>query len=203
MNLYDKYILPKYLDWSMRSRELFRYRHEIISQVSGSVLEVGFGSGLNLPYYHDIVKLYALDPSKELYDLAQDRLNKVSFPVGYLNASAENIPLADDSVDFTVSTWSLCSILHLEIALKEIFRVLRPNGRFVFIEHGKSPQNLIAKLQNLLTPISMCLAGGCHMNRDIEKNIFDAGFEMEKLEKFSQKFTPLDFVYKGVAIAKK
>ncbi len=127
----------------------------------------------------------------------------VSFPVEHIEDSAEHIPLPDNSLDFVVSTWSLCSIPHPEIALKEVFRVLKSGGKFSFVEHGKSPKTFISKIQNLLTPVSRHVAGGCHMNRDIERLILDVGFEMQKIEKFSRKSKPLVFMYKGITVAKK
>lgn len=187
----------------MKNRNLDKYRLDVVSEVSGTGLEVGFGSGLNLPHYKNITKLYALDPSEELFKLAQENILSAPFSVAHLNAFAEQIPLPDNSLDFVVSTWSLCSIPSVEIALKEIFRVLKPDGIFSFVEHGKSPSKVIFGFQNLLTPVSQILAGGCHVNRDIEKLILNTGFEMQKIEKFSQRARPLNFMYRGVAIAKK
>ncbi|MFA7193623.1 MAG: class I SAM-dependent methyltransferase [Candidatus Paceibacterota bacterium] len=203
MNLYNKYILPKYINLVMRNKDLEKYRAGVAGGASGVVLEIGFGSGLNLSYYKNINKFYALDPSQELYQLAQERIKSVLFPVEYLQASAEIIPLPDNSVDSVVSTWTLCSIPNPEIALKEILRVLKPSGKFLFIEHGKSPNTLVSKMQNLFTPISKRVAGGCHMNRDVEKLILNAGFEMQKLEKFYQKSRLLGLLYKGVAVVEK
>jgi ubiquinone/menaquinone biosynthesis C-methylase UbiE len=183
----------------MKDKDLDTFRQSIAMQAFGVVLEIGFGSGLNLPYYKNIKKFYALDPSQELYDLAQERIEKASFPIEYLKASAEKIPLADHSVDSVVSTWSLCSIPHPEIALKEIFRVLKPEGKFVFAEHGKSPKFFISRIQSCLTPFSKRVAGGCHMNRDMEKLILDSGFIIQELDKFRQESKPLGFIYKGIA----
>ena len=111
--------------------------------------------------------------------------------------------MPDSSIDSVVSTWSLCSIPHPEIALKEIYRVLKPHGRFDFIEHGRSPKNFVAKLQKFLTPISKCIAGGCHLDREVDALIHGAGFEFQKIEKFPQKPKPIAFMYKGIAVAKK
>ncbi len=187
----------------MKNKDFESYRRDVAGEISGIVLEIGFGSGLNLPYYANIDTLYALDPSHELYDLAQQRIEKVSFRVEHLSASAENIPLPDSMLDCVVSTWSLCSIPYPEVALREVFRVLKPGGKVVFVEHGRSPEILIAGIQDILNPISKCLAGGCNVNRDMEKLILAAGFEMQNIEKFSQKSKPLGFMYKGVGIAKK
>lgn len=187
----------------MKSTSLDKDRSDVAIQADGVVLEIGFGSGLNLPYYKNINKLYALDISQELYDLAQENISELSFPIEFIKSSAEDIPLSDNSIDSVVSTWSLCSIPNPSLALKEIFRVLKPDGKFSFVEHGKSPRSLVFKLQNFLTPASKRLAGGCHMNRDVEKLILNAGFEFEKLEKFAKSGQPLGFTYKGIGIAKK
>jgi ubiquinone/menaquinone biosynthesis C-methylase UbiE len=187
----------------MRNKELEQYRIDVVLELSGTGLEIGFGSGLNLPYYKNINKLYALDPSEELFEIAFKNIMAVSFPIEHLQDSAEHIPLPDNSLDFVSSTWTLCSVLHPEAALQEVFRVLKPGGKFSFVEHGKSPKIFISKIQNFITPLSRCIAGGCHMNRDIESLILDSGFEMQELQKFSQRTKPLGFIYKGIAIAKK
>jgi len=203
MNFYNKYILPKLINLVMSNVVVKKQRPDVVGQATGVVLEIGFGSGLNLPFYKNITKLYAVDPSRELYNLAKERIKKVSFPIEYLQVSAEKIPLADNSIDSVISTWTFCSIPNPEIALREIFRILKPNGKFIFIEHGKSDKNFIAKIQKLITPIWKLFTGGCHMDREIDKLINNAGFEIQKLEKFQQKFSFLTFLYKGIAITKK
>lgn len=201
MNFYNKYLLPRLLAFTMKREEMKRQRPDVINKAAGTVLEIGFGSGLNLPYYKNVKKLYALDPSQELFELARERIKKVQFGIEYLRVSAERIPLADNSVDSVVSTWSLCSITHPEIALKEIYRVLKSTGKFAFIEHGKSPKKFTAKVQKFLTPVWKNLAGGCHLDRDIDMLISNAGFNIQKIEKNQEN--PLFFMFKGVTVAKK
>lgn len=202
MSFYSKHILPKYLDATMQGVSKDIQRKEVVSQASGTVLEIGFGSGLNLPFYKNISKLYAVDPSVELYELAKERLQKTNFTLEYLPVSAEEIPLPDNAIDFVISTWNLCSIPHPEKALKEIFRILKPEGKFLFIEHGKSDNKILSSIQTLITPISKKIAGGCHWDRDMEKLIKEAGFVFEKLEKFTMKGRPLGRMYKGVGVKK-
>jgi ubiquinone/menaquinone biosynthesis C-methylase UbiE len=202
MNFYDTHILPKILDFTMRRKYFEDQRKDVIGGVSGTVLEIGFGSGLNLPYYTDVTKLYALEPSKELWELAQLRIGGLDFDVEYLQESAEAIPLEDGSVDHVVSTWTLCSIPDIEIALREVHRVLKPGGTFSFVDHGKSPRSFVYTLQKFFTPCSKCLAGGCHLDRDIETLIQEAGFTIEKLETYQMNTTPLAFMYKGVTVKK-
>lgn len=203
MGFYSKYVLPRYLDGVMRNKDLEQYREVVCSCVAGTGLEIGFGSGLNLPHYRNVNRLYALDPSKELYELAKTNIESVPFSITYLEQPAELISLPDNSLDFVVSTWNLCTIAEPDKALREIFRVLKPNGKFSFIEHGKSPRPWISKTQKILTPISVMIAGGCHLDRDIERLILNAGFEISKLKKFSLRSKPLGFMYQGQATANK
>ncbi len=170
MNFYNKYILPKFLSFEMKRKDMEKYRPSVASQAFGTVLEIGFGSGLNLPCYDykNITKLYALDISLGLFDLAKESIEQVKFPVEFINASAEKIPLADGSVDSVVSTWSLCSIPHPSVALGEVFRVLKPGGKFIFIEHGKFPKGFMVNIQKFLSPLSEFFYGGCSLDRGIE-----------------------------------
>lgn len=183
----------------MKDANFTKHRKDVAGAASGIVLEIGFGTGLNLPYYKNVSKLYALDPSRELYELARNTSESISFPLEHLQASAEKIPLADDSVDTVVSTWTLCSIPRPELALKEIYRVLKPDGKFVFIEHGKSPRKLTSNIQKCITPVSKHLTGGCHLDREIDALISANGFTIQKLETFQRKSGSLLFMYKGVA----
>ncbi len=187
----------------MSDKDLEKQRKEVVSDTRGQVLEIGFGSGLNTSYYPNIEKLFALEPSSELIEIARENIKETPFPIEYIQASAEKIPLPDNSIDCVVSTWTLCSIPHPEVALKEVFRVLKNGGHFSFVEHGKSSSNLICKLQNIFTPFSKRIAGGCHLNRDIEKIITEAGFTIQKISKSYRKFRPLNFTYLGSAVAKK
>ncbi len=175
-------------------------RSSIASKATGVVLEIGFGSGYNLPFYKNIEKLYALEPSLELYNLATDRIKKVSFPITFLQNSAEKIPLADDSVDSVISTWTLCSIANVDRALSEVCRVLKPNGKFIFAEHGKSDRKFSFKIQKLITPITKRFAGNCHLDREIDASIMKAGFRLTSLEKYPESGRPLMFSYIGAAI---
>ncbi len=198
-NFYESKILPKILNRSMRKDTLGKYRPRVIDGVSGEVLEIGFGSGLNLSYYKNVTKLYALEPAQELFDLTGEALKKVSFPVIHLANGAENIPLPDNSVDCVVSTWVMCSVDDMEAVLSEVKRVLRPGGKFHFIEHGKSHFRTVSFLQKLLTPLTKYCAGNCHLNRDIEREFKRAGFSIEKLQQESVRFAPLLFLTWGIA----
>ncbi len=202
MSFYRTYILPRFLDLLMKREGTDAQRPAVVDRASGVVAEIGFGSGLNLPYYKNVTKLYAVDPSQGLYDLARERVAAAPFPIEHIRASAEDIPLSGESVDAAVSTWSLCSIPHPERALKEIRRILKPGGRFFFIEHGIASSRCIAVVQRCLTPISRCCAGGCHMDRDIELLVRESGLEIQEIEKFQEKPGILTFTYRGVAVRK-
>lgn len=203
MKFYNQKILPLLLDSAMSKKKIEVYRPGVVKHAEKTVLEIGFGSGLNIPYYKNITKLIALEPSEEIYNLAKERVAQASFPIEYLKASAEKIPLADTSVDTVVSTWTMCSIPDPEIALREIRRVLKPEGKFVFIEHGKSAEKPMAFFQKICTPFSKNFTGGCHLDRNIEDLILNNGFELIELEKFTIKpKILLMYMYKGVAKTK-
>lgn len=186
----------------MDDKDTEKTRADVVEDASGVVLEVGFGSGLNLPFYKNVSKLYAIDPSSELYNLAKERIRTAKFPVEHLNVSAENVPLASNSVDTIVSTWSLCSIPDLPLALKELIRVLKPEGKLFFIEHGLSPKKINGRLQKICNPFSKWYAGGCNLDRKMDDLITGAGFKILSLEKSEEEFRPLFYRYKGVALKK-
>ena len=200
MNLYRKYLLPKFLNASMKKEAWDQHRSVVVKEAVGEVLEIGFGSGLNLPHYKNIKKLYALEPSKEFFAFAKERIDKVPFSVEHVQASAEKMPFGDNTFDTVVSTWTLCSIPDVEAALKEVFRVLKNDGKFIFIDLGKSPRKFLSLVQNILSPISELTSGGCHINREIDMLIEKSGLKFEHIERFQQKSRPLIFMYKGVAI---
>jgi ubiquinone/menaquinone biosynthesis C-methylase UbiE len=153
MGLYARHILPLLIELAMKCKAAGKERARFVPLASGVVLEVGVGSGLNIPFYEDRVqKLYALDPSAELLRMAGARAARATFPVELLPHSAEAIPLADESVDTAVTTWTLCSIPDAARALREMRRVLRRDGRLIFIEHGRSADPGVVRWQDRLTP---------------------------------------------------
>ncbi len=183
----------------MKNSELARLRNGLVSKANGVVLEIGFGSGLNLPYYKNTSILYALEPSQEVFNIAKENINRAKFAIEHLKSSAEQIPLQDKSIDSAISTWSLCSVTDPERALREVRRILKPEGKFYFLEHGKSSKTFKTKLQDIMNPFSKCLLGGCNLNRNIEKLIIGNGFEIENIEKFDLKSKPLACMYRGTA----
>lgn len=200
MSLYQKYLLPKLLNWAMKAPALSKLRSELIPSAEGKVLEIGMGSGLNLPHYDGISGLIGLEPSEELQNLAQDMLIQTHFPSEMLTGSAEDIPLESNTFDTVVMTWTLCSVTDPVLALSEIKRVIKPGGKVIFAEHGKSPDQNIRKLQKTLNPLWSRIAGGCQLNREIVDLYESSGFKFKSLERGyleGPKFATYN--YRGVA----
>jgi ubiquinone/menaquinone biosynthesis C-methylase UbiE len=202
MGFYERWIVPRLLDLAMRNRLLDHYRQQTIASARGLVLEVGVGSGVNLPLYGPAVtRVVGLDPSPELLRLASKRAADVVIPVSLLRASAEHLPLADAVFDTIVMTWTLCSIPNPMAALTEMRRVLGPGGRLIFVEHGLSPEIRVARWQHRLTPCWKRISGGCHLDRKTDDLIRVAGFQMDAIEMaYMQGPKPWTFMYQGSAI---
>jgi SAM-dependent methyltransferase len=183
MGLYDRLILPRLLALAMRTPQLVPYRRRVAGAATGRVLEIGIGSGLNLPFYGpDVSSVTGIDPSPALLAMAGSRRGEMSFPVELLEGSAEALPLDAASADSVVTTWTLCSVPDPEAALREVRRVLRPGGKLLFVEHGRAPEPTTSRWQDRITPVWKHVAGGCHLNRKIDALILGAGFRMERLE---------------------
>jgi len=201
MSFYEDQILPRGIDWGMSGERFSVLRQEYLSGVSGRVLEVGFGTGLNLPHFPDAVThLYALDPSQLGRRLAKQRIQHAPFPVEFVELEGNRFALPDNSVDAVVSTWTVCTIPDPIAALKEIRRVLKPEGNYYFLEHGLSPDRRVARLQNLWNPIQKWCAGGCHVNREINHLILNSGFKIQNFNNFYMEGPKvLTYMYGGMA----
>ena len=183
MGFYADRIVPHLVHLAMRNRRLVPYRERTIGAARGRVLEIGAGSGLNLPFYTSGVRaLIALDPSRRLLSMAHRASADALVPLELVEASAETMPLDSRSVDTVVTTWTLCSIPDVTRALGEIRRVLKPDGQLLFVEHGLSPEPRVQAWQNRLTPLWRPLAGGCHLNRPIRRLIEGAGFTIRRFD---------------------
>lgn len=203
MNLYDRFILPRVVHFTCSRNPNMRQRAKIVPAASGEVLEVGFGSGLNLPFYNSTMvrHLWALDPSQEMWALAQQKAQRAPFPVEFLKASAEDVPLADGSVDTVVITYTLCTVPDVPRALAQVARVLRADGRLLFCEHGLAPDERTRRWQNRLNPLWKRLGGGCHLNRDIPALLRGGGFQaIEISTMYIPGWRPASFNYWGKAI---
>lgn len=203
MGLYATHIFPRLMDWAMSGEEFQRLRSELLSQASGTVLEIGLGTGLNLPYYsRHVTWLHAVEPAilmpKRLVQRGKDAL----FPIEIKRISAETLPFSDQTFDYAVSTWTLCTIPNPVQALQEVRRVLKPTGQFLFLEHGRSEDEKIAKWQDRLNPIQRIIGCGCHLNRQIDQLIEQAGFSTIELERFVMQTVPRlgGAMYRGRAI---
>lgn len=199
MGWYQKVIVPRLLNSEMGSEELKEIRRVVLADAVGVVLEIGVGPGYNIPIYKNISKLYALDSSKELIEIAKTRVGSSTFPVEFLNAGAESVPLPDHLVVTVVSTWTLCSVSDPKKVLNEIKRVLRPQGNFIFVDHGASPNPFLQVAQAGLTAITKYFTGNCHYDRGIEDLLKEAGFSIKKIEHPREKFKPLIYNYQGIA----
>ena len=201
MGFYQEQIIPLLINWSMRQRNLTAYRGRIIPTAEGRVLEIGIGSGLNLPFYsRSVTHLIGLEPSPRLLAMARRVQRSGCGSVELIEGSAEAIPLQDASVDTVVTTWTLCSIPDALRALRDMRRVLRPGGRLLFVEHGRAPDPHVVWWQDRLTPVWKRLGGGCHLNRPIGTLIQDAGFQFDRLETgYMRGPKPMTFMYEGSA----
>jgi ubiquinone/menaquinone biosynthesis C-methylase UbiE len=201
MGFYSQTIAPRLLDWGMSDPSLALYRREVLSDVQGEVLEIGFGTGINLSYYPEhLQQLVTVDANPGMNALAQKRIESSNIRVDNRVLNGENLPMADNTFDCVVSTWTLCSIANVEQALKEIYRVLKPGGRFFFIEHGLSDDPKVQVWQNRLNPINKAIAVGCNLNRNI-KELVEAQFKNVTVEQFYAPKSPKigGYMYKGIA----
>jgi ubiquinone/menaquinone biosynthesis C-methylase UbiE len=201
MGFYSDIILPKLCDLAMRNKQLVPFRERVIGAAEGRVLEIGVGSGMNLPFYRPPVReVLALEPAPRLVTMARNALRATSMPVSLLEASAEAIPLDGHSVNTIVTTWTLCSIPQAATALAEMRRVLRPGGKLLFVEHGMAPDEGVRRWQDRLTPAWRCICGGCHLNRPIRSMIEGAGFRIDRIETgYIPGPKPMTFMYEGSA----
>ena len=201
MNLYDRWVLPPILDLVMRQRPLQKYRREVVAAATGRVLEVGVGSGLNFPLYDKRVEtVFGIDPSPRLLAIARRRAAAAGVPAEFLQGSAIAIPLAENTMDTVVMTWTLCSIPDPSAALREMRRVLRPHGQLLFVEHGLSPESGVERWQHRLTPIWCHVAGGCRLDRKMDDLIRSAGFDLLRLRtEYASGPRPMTYMYLGCA----
>lgn len=182
-----------------------RLRTKCVPKVCGDALEIGIGSGLNLPFYTSkVCRLYGLDPSLELQRKAAKKIPEAPIQVIFLAQSAEEpMPPKDSTIDTIVMTWSLCSIPNPGLALREMNRVLKPDGRLIYIEHGRSPEPAVAAWQDRITPIWKHIGGGCHLNRRIDDFITESGFQITEQTNVSLSGPrPMTYTYTGVASIK-
>jgi ubiquinone/menaquinone biosynthesis C-methylase UbiE len=203
MGFYSKVLFPRGCDFLMSMPVLAKHRKDVLEEVSGNILEIGFGTGLNLAHYPaSIKKITTVDVNEGMNAFAQKRIDQSSIEVENLTLNGENLPMEDESFDSIVSTWTMCSIQNIDQAMREIHRVLKPGGRLFFIEHGLSDDKNVQKWQNCLNPLQKIWANGCHMNRKINEIIEKPKIRIEKLDRFYMDKSPkcLGYSYKGSAV---
>ncbi|MGI9075430.1 MAG: class I SAM-dependent methyltransferase [Bryobacteraceae bacterium] len=201
MGFYARYILPHVIDLAMRNKETIGVRAAWIPHARGDVLEIGIGSGLNLPFYSAQVRhVYGVDPSLELQQMARKRATG-RIGIEFLPQSAEEqLPLPDASIDTIVMTWTLCSIPNAGKALHQMRRVLKRSGQLLFIEHGRSDDPGVVAWQDRLTPLWKRISGGCHLNRKVDDLIGASGFQITELKTFYLPGPrPMTYTYQGFA----
>jgi ubiquinone/menaquinone biosynthesis C-methylase UbiE len=201
MGIYSDQIVPRVTNLVMARKEFDPIRARVAAGLVGDVVEIGFGSGLNVPHYPPAVeRVRAVDPAVLGRRLASRRLAASPVPVEFVALDGQDLPLDSESVDHVLATWTLCSIPEPARALAEIRRVLRSGGSFHFAEHGRSPDRKVATWQDRLTPIQRRVAGGCHLNRPIRQLIEDAGLHPARIENYYvQGPKPFGYMYEGVA----
>lgn len=205
MGFYQQTIFPRMMEWALGSETCSAERRRTLADARGDVLEIGFGTGLNLPHYSAsaITKLTIVDPAELMPDRVLARIAAAPFPVERARLDAERLPFDDARFDTVVSTWTLCSIPDPVAALREVRRVLRPEGRFLFLEHGLSERPWVARAQRLWNPLQKVIACGCNVDRRIDQLIAACGLATKKLERFdlAGELPIFSAMYRGVATA--
>ena len=202
MKFYSEYIFPRLMDWVMSGEMFQRLRSELLKDARGEALEIGFGTGLNLPHYsRNVSGLSIVDPARMLPDKVRKRMAQIPFPLHVDHITAETLPYPDRQFDSVVSTWTLCTIPDVKKALHEIRRVLKPTGTFLFLEHGRSDNARIAVWQDRLNPIQNIIGCGCNLNRRIDQLITESGLQIRHLDRFQMEHVPriVGEMYRGQA----
>jgi ubiquinone/menaquinone biosynthesis C-methylase UbiE len=201
MGLYRNQVLPRWNNILLSSRELTPVRARVAADLAGKVLEIGFGSGLNVPHYPAAVtQVQAVDPATVGRKLAAKRLAASQIPVEFIGLDGQVLPLESASVDHVLITWTMCTIPDVDSALREMHRVLRTGGQVHFVEHGRSPDPAVARWQDRLTPLHRWLFGGCHLNRPVDRLLSRAGFGVTRMDNYYLAgLKPLGYSFEGVA----
>lgn len=204
MGFYSKVVIPFFYDFSMDSEQINEGRKRILNKIEEEkILEIGFGTGINLKFYPENVKhIIGIDANEGMLKQAEKKIQNNKIKVEVIHQSSEKLPFKDNSIDAALSTYTLCSIKNVESALKEIYRVLKPEGKYYFLEHGLADKPLVQKLQYIFNPVQNIWADGCNLNRNISSLISSSGLKIVEMKNYYMKRDPkiVGYMYEGIAV---
>jgi SAM-dependent methyltransferase len=202
MGIYSERVLPRLINVACGAKSARPNRARVCAELAGEVIEIGFGSGHNVPFYPAAVtRVAAVEPADLAWKLASERVAQSGVPVERSGLDGQALPYADDTFDSALSTWSMCTIPDLEGALLELRRVLRPGGKLHFLEHGYAPDESVVRWQQRLEPMNKRMIGGCHLTRKIGDAVTAAGFEIVELDQFYEEGAPKPMAALSLGIA--